>query len=102
MPTMQDVATRYKAAPDGGDLVERVVARSLRISLDPTTLRGSGVRELAVLAGHDRSILGDAWLELVVPALRNRNAVVMAAERLLSEALESEGSCERVHTGLVS
>jgi len=102
MPTMLDPATKRKRALSGQDLVERVVARSLRISLDPTMLRGSGVHELALLAGHDRSVIGHAWLELVLPALRNPTGPVMAAERLLSAVLESEGPGERVHADLAS
>ena len=78
-------------------LVEQVVARSLRIAVDPTSRSRSGTHELALLAGHDRSVLGLAGLELVVPALRHPTGPVVAAERLLSAALEAEGRDERVH-----
>jgi len=95
VPKRQDVASDR-------DLVQRVAARSLTIAVDPTSRTGSGVQELALLAGHDRSVLGRAWLVLVVPALRSPTAPVVAAERLLSAALESEGLDERVHVDLAS
>jgi len=89
-----------RTARSDRDLVEQVVGRSLRIAVDPTSRSGSGSQELALLAGHDRSVLGLAWLELVVPALRHPTGPVVAAEQLLSAALEAEGLDERVHASV--
>jgi hypothetical protein len=102
MPSVTDLVKGRQQALGDRDLVERVVARSLRIAVDPTSRSGSGVQELMLLAGHDRSVLGRAWLEVVVPALRNPTEPVVAAERLLSAALESEGLDERVRADLAS
>jgi len=80
-------------------LVERVVAHSIALSVDPSEPVRTKVAELGQLAHHDRTVLGRAWLDLVVPALRGNSHSVVEAERLLAAALEAEGSDERIPVG---
>lgn len=92
MPTVAELSPADNDAaqvPVGRrSLVEQLVARSITLSVDPMPDMCSGATELARLAGHDQSVLGRAWLEVVVPALRHPNRQLITAERFLSAALE--------------
>jgi len=93
MPTVAELSPADTAAaqvPAGRrSLVEQLVARSITLSVDPMPDLHSGAVELARLAGHDQSVLGRAWLEVVVPALRRPNRQLITAERFLAAALNT-------------
>jgi hypothetical protein len=72
-------------------LIDQVVAHSIALAVDPMLDVRKGAAELARLARHDQSVLGRAWLEVVVPALRHPTRQLITAERCLSVALESGG-----------
>lgn len=85
---------------DESDRVEQLVTRAIRLSVDGSRSTASGATELARLAHHDRHALGEAWLHLVVPALRHPSRASIAAERMLAGALELEGDGERELTAM--
>lgn len=95
MPTGTDLRPVRTIGPSQPEpeqeLVEHVVAHAITIAMDPTMDVRSGAAELARLARHDQSVIGHAWLKVVLPALRRPSRQLIVAEKLLSAALESEG-----------
>ena len=83
------------AAAGSQTTVQQLVIAAFELSIDDGRPVEAKARALCLLAGHDRTILGRAWLSLVVEALRGNQSVV-AAERLLAASLESEGQDGRV------
>ena len=79
--------------PGGEDRLERVnqlVGASLRIATDPMLHSGARVREVAAVAGHDRELLGRAWVKVRVGATRHPGRVLSTAESILRAALQEE------------
>ncbi len=95
MPVLTKMRTRPQRPIDdrtaSRELVEQVATCSIAIAVDPAADVSVGAAELARLAGEDRSVLGRAWLEVVIPALRRPSRQLIDAERLLAAALETDG-----------
>jgi hypothetical protein len=94
MAALARVSGLNRSATVDQQAVSRVVDDALVLALDTSRSFGARAELLAGLAGHDRSVMGRAWLSLVVPALRGGNSAAVMAERLLAATLESEaGLC---------
>jgi len=81
-----------RSTPPSQAVAGRVVARALALAVDPLVPVGRAVSELRAIAGHDRAILGDAWVEVALASLIAPSRALVNAERLLSSALEHEAS----------
>ncbi|HXY45041.1 MAG TPA: hypothetical protein VEH29_12715 [Acidimicrobiales bacterium] len=84
-------------APDWS-MVEQLVAVALELSIDDGPSVEARARLLCGMAGHDRKLIGRAWLSLIVQELHGNQSVVRA-ERLLAASLEFEGEEEPAGKG---
>lgn len=100
MSVLMEVTSSSRRATEKEELVEHLAAHALTLAVTPHANGRASAAELVRLAGHDRSVLGHAWLRLVVPALRQPSGPLVAAERLLAAALESQAADDEIGSRL--
>ena len=88
--TTESRSTLSERGEDRLDRVNQLVGASLRIATDPMLHSGARVREVAAVAGHDRELLGRAWVKVRVGATCHPGRVLSTAESILRAALEEE------------